>query len=351
MSLQYLWNCCSWKRHNCCGWQRHNCCSWQRHNWSLMKRLMASETGKADHSDQPHSGCPVTAIGLEILQCANAIIWEDHCMTTWLALGLAVSKGNVSHIIQDIGYLEVCLRGFSWSFAVKHKTDREAISSELLACFEAEGETFVSWIVTADETWVHHFELETKRQSIEWYHPQSLWKKKFKNLSMGRVMITVFWDCEGVILVDTMLRGMTFNSDAYFRMQTELSICLNNFYSQEANRNLASAWQYKAAHKFVEVGSHHKIWADSVTPSTLLPQSSSLRFTHIYSSESFSPQYKVWDQGWCDFHSENLAMWTGQGMISKRHTHSCSLVEGHRSGWKLCGKTGYGVKPSLFINV
>ena len=123
------------------------------------------------------------------------------------------------------------------------------------------------------------------------------------------------------------------------------------FTSQEANRNLASAWQYKAAHKFVEVGSHHKIWADSVTPSTLLPQSSSLRFTHIYSSESFSPQYKVWDQGWCDLHSENLAMWTGQGMISKRHTHSCSLVEGHRSGWKLCGKTGYGVKPSLFINV
>jgi hypothetical protein len=35
------------------------------------------------------------------------------------------------------------------------KTDRKAISSELLARFEAEGEAFLSLIVTTDETWVH----------------------------------------------------------------------------------------------------------------------------------------------------------------------------------------------------
>jgi len=33
----------------------------------------------------------------------------------------------------------------------------------LLARFEAEGEAFSFWIVTADEAWVHHFEPETKR--------------------------------------------------------------------------------------------------------------------------------------------------------------------------------------------
>jgi hypothetical protein len=33
----------------------------------------------------------------------------------------------------------------------------------LLAHFEAEGEAFLSCIVTADEPKVHHFELETKR--------------------------------------------------------------------------------------------------------------------------------------------------------------------------------------------
>jgi hypothetical protein len=63
------------------------------------------------------------------------------------------------------------------------------ISSEFLACFEAEGQAFVSWIVTADETWVHHFEPDTKRQSLEWHHHQSSGKRNFKKwLSASKVM-------------------------------------------------------------------------------------------------------------------------------------------------------------------
>jgi Transposase. len=36
-------------------------------------------------------------------------------------------------------------------------------------------------------------------------------------------MIAVFWNCEGVILVDKMPRGEIINSDAYIRTLTELS--------------------------------------------------------------------------------------------------------------------------------
>jgi len=64
--------------------------------------------------------------------------------------------------------------------------------------------------VTGDETWAHHYEPEMKRQSMEWHHPQSPKKKKFKTTpSAGKVMITVFWDTDGVILVDVMDRGET----------------------------------------------------------------------------------------------------------------------------------------------
>jgi len=69
-------------------------------------------------------------------------------------------------------------------------------------CFDAEGEAFLSRIVTGDKTWAHHYELETKRQSMEWHHPHSPRKKKFKTTpSAGKLMITVFWDIDGVILV------------------------------------------------------------------------------------------------------------------------------------------------------
>jgi len=80
----------------------------------------------------------------------------------------------------------------------------------------------LSQIVTGDETWTHHFEPEMKRQSMEWHHPQSQ-KKKFKTTpSAGKVMIAVFWDIDGVILVEVMARGETINSDAYIRTLQKL---------------------------------------------------------------------------------------------------------------------------------
>jgi hypothetical protein len=43
---------------------------------------MASETGKAELHDLPHSGCPVTAVWLEVLQHDEAIDHEDGHITT-----------------------------------------------------------------------------------------------------------------------------------------------------------------------------------------------------------------------------------------------------------------------------
>jgi hypothetical protein len=44
------------------------------------------------------------------------------------------------------------MRGVPQSLTVGHKTKRKDISSEFLACFEAEGETFLSCIATAVES-------------------------------------------------------------------------------------------------------------------------------------------------------------------------------------------------------
>jgi hypothetical protein len=92
-----------------------------------------------------------------------------------------------------------------------------------LARFEAERETFIFWIVTADETWVSHFEPETKGNPWNGtiLHLPGR-KKSRKSPSVGKIMVTVFWDCEGVILVDVITRGEKTNSDAYVMTLTEL---------------------------------------------------------------------------------------------------------------------------------
>ena len=38
--------------------------------------------------------------------------------------------------------------------------------------YDKEGDAFMDRFITGDETWVHHYEPEYKRQSMEWKHPK-----------------------------------------------------------------------------------------------------------------------------------------------------------------------------------
>jgi hypothetical protein len=54
---------------------------------------------------------------------------------------------------------------------------------------------FLQQIVTADETWLHHYEPESKAQSMAWKRPTLHVAKKFKSQpSAGKIMLTLFWD-------------------------------------------------------------------------------------------------------------------------------------------------------------
>jgi hypothetical protein len=51
---------------------------------------------------------------------------------------------------------------------------------------------------------------------MEWKHPGSPTKKKFKTQSSaGKVMLTVFWDSKGPIREDYLEKGCTINSTSY----------------------------------------------------------------------------------------------------------------------------------------
>jgi len=70
--------------------------------------------------------------------------------------------------------------------------------------------------VIGDESWFHHFEPETKRQNMEWHHLHSPSKKKAKAVpSAAKVMCTVFWDAEGLILAEFLEHGQTITAACY----------------------------------------------------------------------------------------------------------------------------------------
>ena len=74
-----------------------------------------------------------------------------------------------------------------------------------IVCLDHFGTTpnFFDRLVTADETWLYLYEPEMKYQSMEWKLPKEPSPKKTKaSCSAVKVMLTVFWDAEGIILAD-----------------------------------------------------------------------------------------------------------------------------------------------------
>jgi hypothetical protein len=76
-----------------------------------------------------------------------------------------------------------------------------SISSHHLAHYRKEGDNFLQQIVTGDETWVYHYQPETKWRSMYWKHQSSPVANKFKMQPLvGKIMLTTLWDSQGPIL-------------------------------------------------------------------------------------------------------------------------------------------------------
>jgi hypothetical protein len=61
-----------------------------------------------------------------------------------------------------------------------------------------------------DETWIHIYDPETKEQSKEWWYDSSPHPKKFKTQkSPSKVLASVFWGKDGILLVDYLEKGAT----------------------------------------------------------------------------------------------------------------------------------------------
>jgi hypothetical protein len=91
------------------------------------------------------------------------------------------------------------------------------VARDLLGYFEEEGEGSLWYIVAGNETWVHHYYPENRRHLVEYRHQGSPTTKKFKSkASAGKVTFIVFYNSEGVVLTDFLVKRAAVNSVCYF---------------------------------------------------------------------------------------------------------------------------------------
>jgi len=74
-----------------------------------------------------------------------------------------------------------------------------------------------------DETWAHHFDPETKQQSKQWRHVTSPTPVKFRKIApAGKIMASVFWDSEDVLMISYLERGKTVTGVYYAELIRKL---------------------------------------------------------------------------------------------------------------------------------
>ena len=78
--------------------------------------------------------------------------------------------------------------------SAQQKQTREDASLALLHLYNENPEDFISRVITNDEIWIHHYDPESKQESMQWVEKGSKPPTKARvRASAGKVMLTVCW--------------------------------------------------------------------------------------------------------------------------------------------------------------
>ena len=154
--------------------------------------------------DETRSGCPSDATDEEMCNKVRDLVNSDRRIKVdEIANALHISHGSVSTTLHDrLGMHKLTAHWVPKSLSDETMATRASVYSALLKRFRSKEDDFLSCLVTVDETWVHYYEPENKAQSLQSVGLGSP-RPKFKTQpSAGKVMATVFWDAQGVIMLD-----------------------------------------------------------------------------------------------------------------------------------------------------
>lgn len=174
--------------------------------------------GRTSVENDPRPGRPVEATAPEMVTRVEQLVLEDRRLKICqIAEECGISEKSVSRILHEyLGMSKVSARWVPRMLTPLQKQGRVQISTENLALYNEGKDFFLSRIVTGDETWLHHWDPESKQESMQWKHKSSPPPKKFPTQpSAGKIMATIFWDQEGILLIDYLEHKKTITGEYY----------------------------------------------------------------------------------------------------------------------------------------
>lgn len=180
--------------------------------------------GREDVNDEERAGRPSTSTTDENIDEVKKIVLANRRITVReVAEDLNISIGSCHSILtNDLGMRRVAAKFVPKLLNVDQKQHRINIAKELLDSVR-DDPNLLQRVITGDESWVYGYDVETKAQSSQWKLPHEPRPKKARQVrSNVKVLLTVFFDCRGVVHHEFLPQGRTVNKEYYLQVMRNL---------------------------------------------------------------------------------------------------------------------------------
>lgn len=188
--------------------------------------LKQFKEGRGSITKNTSPGCPSTAVNEITINTAAVIVREDRRITLdRLANMLNISHGSAFKIIHNHLHMRrVCARWVPRLLTPEQMMVRVEVCQELQRLVAEHGEAYLNSIITGDETWLHHYDPESKQASSVWKTPSSPTPKKAKVVRSARkVMMISFFDYRGMVYQHEVPPRTTVNGEYYKQVLKHLA--------------------------------------------------------------------------------------------------------------------------------
>ncbi|UYV84446.1 hypothetical protein LAZ67_X002198 [Cordylochernes scorpioides] len=180
--------------------------------------------GREEVNDEERAGRPrISTTDEKINEVEKMILANRRITVKEVAEDLNITIGSCHSIfINDLGIRRVAAKFVPKLLNCDQKQHRMNIANEMLDSVR-DDPNLLQRVITGDEAWVYGYDVETKAQSSQWKLPHEPRPKKARQVrSNVKVLLTVFFDCRGVVHHEFLPQGRTVNNEYYLQVMRNL---------------------------------------------------------------------------------------------------------------------------------